>query len=81
MSERNHNQETMTFYKAIIELVVENSRQEFVNEGVSEDVLNQMKNLWLEKTTSIMKENQQKALESRENNSHNQMHHRMQHNI
>jgi hypothetical protein len=37
------------FYLSVINEVVEKNRQQFISEGVSEDVLEKMKKIWIEK--------------------------------
>lgn len=37
------------FYTNVINDVIEKNRQQFISEGVSEDVLENMKKLWIEK--------------------------------
>jgi len=37
------------FYNNVINDVIEKNRQQFISEGVSEDVLENMKKIWIEK--------------------------------
>ena len=37
------------FYMAVVNDVIERNRQQFINEGVSEDVLEKLRKIWEEK--------------------------------
>lgn len=37
------------FYMIVVNEVIERNRQQFINEGVSEDVLEKLKKIWEEK--------------------------------
>ncbi len=38
-----------SFYQEVIQQVIDNMRQEFLSEGVTEDILNKLKTSWQEK--------------------------------
>lgn len=38
-----------TFYAGVVNDVIERNRQQFINEGVSEDVLEKLRKIWEEK--------------------------------
>jgi hypothetical protein len=52
MSNNNKNN-TEGFYKDIINKVSDRVKEEFLNEGVAEDVLSEMKKIWIEKLVGI----------------------------
>ena len=51
---------TTDFYQSIVNEVVENMRQQFINDGVSEDILEKLKKNWESKLQEKMQEEQEK---------------------
>jgi hypothetical protein len=42
-------EEAKSFYHLVLEEVIEKNRREFMNEGISENVLENLKKTWLQK--------------------------------